>query len=98
MTSVAELLGAFFGPGNDLDETHPAVAGWLDQVTTAWPDFPLILPRRGGKVSSDDVRWYAMTASSRQARRVQEELTAWIGPTYGSQWTGRPAALDRNDP
>src|SRR4051794_73182 len=98
MTEVAQVVSAFFGPDNDLDQDHPAVAEWVDQVRAGWPDFPLILPRTGGSIVGGDVRWYVMTASEGQARRIQEELTAWIGPTFSPDWSDRPARLDIRDP
>lgn len=98
MTAAVDVVDAFFGGGNDLDPAHPAVAEWIETASRGWPLFPLVLPRVLPTQGSGSVKWYVITASPRQARRVRDEFTAWIGPTYSASWTGQPLELDTRDP
>ena len=98
MSDVVDILDAFFGDGNELDPAHPSVAEWIDTVRRGWPLFPLVLPRVTAGRADGTVRWYIITTSTRQARRVRDEFTAWIGPTYSSSWTGQAIELDQSDP
>lgn len=98
MTDVGEFVEAFFDEGNSLDHRDPNVANWIETITPIWPTFPLVLPRMGGGYAPGAVRWYIITSSHRQARRVREELRAWIGPTYSAPWSDAPIVLNVDDP
>lgn len=98
MSRSAQALEGFFGHGNGLAADHPAVTGWVTRVCELWPEFPLILPRTAGPLAQGATRWYVATTSERQARRIGEELTATVGPTYATGWRGRAIALDPADP
>lgn len=97
-----QFLQTFFGPGNRLRwepmQAHPESTNarrlkpFIDAVRTDWDC--LILPR----VWADNrIAWYAMAPSPRQARVLQEELLAFVGPSF-TGFCGQPAHLDPHDP
>jgi hypothetical protein len=98
MNDVDAFLDAFFGSGNRLERRHASVADWIDTVVDGWPQFPLVLPRVRPGAPAGNVRWYVVSESARQSRRVRDELTAWVGPTFSAGWTGRPVVLNPTDP
>lgn len=97
-----QFLKTFFGPGNRIRweqvQTHSEssnakrVRPFIEALRPDWDC--LILPR----VWADNrVTWYAMAPSPRQVRVLQEELVAFVGPSF-TGFSGQPALLDAHDP
>lgn len=100
---VEAFLTAFFPEDTPLPWSQIA-AGHLPQNTAAalmpWleglarePQGISVLPRPGAAGTT----WYGVAHSFAQAERLQEDLLAFVGPTY-SDFTGARAALDLGDP
>ncbi|WP_432571577.1 protein DpdD [Kineococcus sp. SYSU DK005] len=99
MSTGAALLSTWFGPGNDFSlpaewRSDPRWARMMPFLNDceAVPERPLFLPRRGGARSAV----YAVAFNAAQGRRLQEAITAFVGPSY-SDFTPLPARLDRTD-
>jgi hypothetical protein len=92
----------FFGPGNRLRwdaiqagtlprDLKERLGPFLDDLRRNTD--VNILPR----VHDDGrVQWYALCSSARVARRVRDELRAFLGPSY-SDFEGQPTHLNRKD-
>lgn len=92
------FVARFFGDGNDLDlDALPdAFRAWLDPWLRALDEphpHPVVLPRRQGA----HVEWYALAFHDEQARMLEEDLRAFVGPSY-SDFTGVRAHLDPANP
>ncbi len=89
------LAAAFFGPGNGFSwngPDQPRLRAWVEDLRD--PARPIFLPRL---LNDGRVRWYAVARTSRQARDLQEQLLAFLGPTY-TDFNGLPVELDEADP
>ena len=102
--SLAERVGPrFFGEGNliqwaaieagNLPESNQKnIAPWIEDLRREKD--PLFLPRV--TVTDDGTKetiWYGMAQGARTFRQLQEELIAFVGPTY-SDFHGQPTHLD----
>lgn len=98
---LQDFLTTFFGEDNKfkLDKVlsessdHAGkIRPWIEPLLEESPA-PTVLPRWINK----DVVWYAIAFNDHQYKRLAEELTAFIGPSY-STFHGRQARLIPSDP
>jgi hypothetical protein len=92
-----QFLGRFFGPGNHLSLDQVDANGALAELVADLTDelaHPVVLPRR---TSAREVEWFVLTRDDTTFRRVQAEVQAFIGPSYG-RWDGVRAELNPDDP
>lgn len=96
---IREFLEQFFGKGNRLKlaqvEGRSAATSvffrpWLTRLAKR---LPTVLPC-AHEMETD---WYGIAFSEQQFRGLQEELTAFIGPTW-STFRGQRATLDLSNP
>lgn len=98
--AVQEFLEVFFGEGNqvpsevlDSSSSDPATVELQPFLRLARVDWErLILPR----ITTEGLSWYALAKNSRAARVLQEELLAFVGPSY-TDFRGQRATLDPLD-
>lgn len=96
-TEVDQFLDGFFGPGNNISraeaEANRELSRLLDDVGPGLP-VPAVLPRR---MDNGVVEWFVLCGDDTELRRVQAEVVAFVGPTYG-RWDGIRARLNSADP
>lgn len=95
---VEAFIRRFFGPGNTVWSDHATEPAWVTEYLAAlrqptWA--PAVLPRT---YPDDDRRsFYILAWSPSHATNVSEMLMAFLGHSY-TNFDGRPARLDPNDP
>ena len=91
------FLDRFFGPGNQISrsqaEASPELTSLLAGIEPGL-SVPAVLPRR---MEDGAVEWFVMCGDETAMRRAQDELAAFIGPTY-ARWDGVRARLRSTDP
>jgi hypothetical protein len=98
MTSeVDRFLSRFFGDGNAISLAQARATADLNTLIEAVTDdleVPAVLPRR---LDAEEVEWFVLTGDDASLRRTQDELLAFIGPTYG-RWDSIRGTLLVTDP
>lgn len=98
MTEDIDLFfDRFFGPGNEISrsqaEASPELTSLMVGIEPGLPN-PAVLPRR---MHDGAVEWFVMCGDETTMRRAQDEVIAFIGPTY-ARWDGVRARLRTTDP
>jgi len=95
---IESFIQRFFGAGNTVWPDHTVEPEWMTNYLAvlrqpAW--VPVVLPRT---YPDDDRRsFYVLAWSPSHATNVSEMLMAFLGHSY-TDFDGRPARLDPNDP
>lgn len=89
------VLDAFFQSPNRLSRDDVQVPPAITQAADAFLEDgePVILPRK----TERETVWYGIATSEKSAKRLSEEVRAFIGPSY-STYDGGRAQLDVSDP
>lgn len=91
---ILEFLEQFFGKGNRLTleqaQRNTFLRPWIARLEKG---LAAVLPR----ARETETDWYGITFSEQQFRGLQEELTAFVGPTW-STFRGQRVILNLNDP
>lgn len=99
---MAEKVGPrFFGKGNLIrwaaieednlsEKSQKKINPWIEDLRREKD--PLFLPRVTDDGTQETI-WYGMARGARTFRQLQEELIAFVGPTY-SDFHGQPTHLD----
>ena len=95
---IESFIQRFFGPGNTVWPNHAVEPEWVAEYLAVLREpswVPVVLPRT---YPDDDRRsFYVLAWSPSHATSVSEMLTAFLGHSY-TNFDGRPARLDPNDP
>ena len=70
------------------------IISWVRIAQRAEHELPVIFPCLE---DNGDISWYGRVGSAREVQRLREELQAFVGPSYSSDYDGRPYTLDPND-